>query len=353
MRAKILLVALIALALTASPAAADTFTVDGLGADTYGRPANGRVFFFHQLAGTRDHATNYPAFVDGLVARGYQVISTDEPYDHAAPNQSAALRAAFTDGVQGQSYRDQWATDTHDLIAAANARYGAAPRTLMAGVSWGGYSALLAACSNPEVDGYAVTIPAVDPNGLPEWADLPLENLKLWNQGCATRLASIPGYLSWGNADTRVGTSGTRRLLPLLGASVTNCEYPTGHEVPAFTIAGMLRWVDGARDCLPYTPAAPPAAPKAAPASTGAAPVAAPASPAPAASPTAPEPPRTATGRRCNRANHCENIVRRHRLFHVYNRRSRHPRWVYVRPAASANARAGSRSRPQRTHRSK
>lgn len=326
----LILAAVLALAISGCAKAntpADTFTVGALTAETYGQPTTGRVFLFHPLNSAR--AAMYDQ-IDGYTSRGYQVVITDEPYDHAAPNQGEALRAAFlSDSTAGQAYRDLWANATHDMIATADARYGPAPRLLMAGISWGGFSALLAACSNPQVDGYVVTIPASDPNGLPEWADVPLANLKLTAQGCSDRLASMPGFIAWGDQDTRVGTTGTRALVAELAGSVTNCEYPMGHSVPQVTIRGMMRWVDGARDCLPYVadPVAPAqSAPVTAPAAAPAASV------SPASHTAAPVHP-AAKRARCGRSNHCRTVVRRGKVYRVYNRHGKKPRWVYVRPA--------------------
>lgn len=320
MRAKILLAALIALALSASPAAADTFTVDGMQADTYGQPTQGRVFMFHAMNGTRAHDGNQAQVIDGLVSSGYQVIAPDEPYDDHA--QAAVLHNVFlADSTEGQSYRDQWATYTHDLIAAADARYGAAPRLLMSGQSWGGFSAMLAACQNPEVDGYVVTIPLTDPNTYGPFQDVPLSNLKL--DSCTGRLRSIPGFIAWGDSDLIVGSTATRNLVDRLDPyAVVSCEYAKlGHEDSPTAYAGMVRWATtGTRDCLAW-PEEPTAV---------SVPVAA-ATP-PATGVAAPVPVKSAA-RHCNHANRCESVVRRHKLFHVYGRRSKHPRWVYVRKA--------------------
>jgi hypothetical protein len=235
---------------SAPPTPIDTFTVDGLRADVYGRPVAGRIFDFHVLAGSRQGERSA---IDSFVPLGYQVIVTDEPYDQPAANQPLALRRAFlSDRTAGLTYRHRWAKATHDMIREANRRYGRAPRLLTEGVSWGGFNALLAACTNPQVDGYVTVVPAVDPNGLPEWADVPLGNLKLW--GCAGRLSRIRGFVAWGDRDVRVGTEGVRRLLPMLGRSVTSCEYPMGHGEPKVTVDGMVRWVRGSRDCLPFRP---------------------------------------------------------------------------------------------------
>lgn len=225
------------------------FTVNGLHADVYGKPRAGRIFDFHPLAGSRQ---GEQSAIDSFVPLGYQVIVTDEPYDQSALGQPMALRRAFlSDRTAGLTYRRRWARATHDLIRQANRRYGRARRLLMEGVSWGGFNALLAACTNPQVDGYVTVVPAVDPSGLPEWADVPLRNLKLWD--CASRLSRMRGFVAWGDQDTRVGTTGVRRLLPMLGSSVTACEYPMGHGEPDVTADGMVRWVQGRPGCLPWS----------------------------------------------------------------------------------------------------
>lgn len=328
---KIILSTLLAFALLTSTASADTFTVSGVPADTYGQPTNGRVFMFHAMNGTRAHDQNQGSVIDGLVADGYQVIAPTEPFD--GPNQAHGLRAAFlADNTQGQSYRDQWAAYTHDLIAAADSLYGTAPRLLMAGQSWGGFSAMLAACSNPETDGFLVTIPVVDPTSYQLFADVPLANLQLTAQGCSGRLAAMPGFIAWGDADSIVGTAPTRALVRTLGASVTSCEYaPLDHGDSPLAYAGMVRWVQGARDCLPWPTSSAPA-PATAPAAPAAQPAPAAVAPAPAAQAGAPAP--VVKRARCNRSTHCESIVRRHKLYHVYYRHSKHPRWVYVRRAS-------------------
>jgi pimeloyl-ACP methyl ester carboxylesterase len=244
------LIPVLGVLLSSTPAPADTFKVDGLSADVYGQPRVGRIFDFHLLAGSRasDEGSD---FIPRLVATGWQVIVTDEPYDQALPNQDVALRRAFlADRTAGLTYRRRWARATHQLIKAADERYGTPQRLLTEGVSWGGFNALLAACTNPQVDGYVTVVPAVDPNGLPEWADVPLGNLKLWD--CASRLRRLRGFVAWGNQDVRVGTEGVRRLLPMLGASVTACEYPMPHGEPRVTVLGMLRWIRGERGCLPW-----------------------------------------------------------------------------------------------------
>lgn len=253
---------------------AQTFTAGGLHADVYGQPVRGRVFVFHTLDGYRSQNTGTPPN-STLVAAGYQVISTDEPYDRASPDQGTALRAALrSDGTAGQTYRDRWARQTRALIEAADRRFGRAPRLIMAGMSWGGYSALLAACTNPEVDAYAVHIPVVDPSALTELKGIQLRNLQLWTQGCDKHLAAMPGYISWGITDTRVGTVAVRRLLSRLRglhAPVVSRAYPTGHDITPLAVSGLAQWISrvrpgasrAARRCA--SPSSPPGCPKSRP----------------------------------------------------------------------------------------
>ena len=132
-----ILAALIAVALTGQAHAA-TITADGLYADTYGQPSTGRVFLFHGMNDNRGFVQNQPykPLLDGLVAKGWQVVVPDEPYDHQAP-MNMTLRSVFeNDPSHGADYRARWAQASHDLIVEADRVLGPAPVTISGGISY-------------------------------------------------------------------------------------------------------------------------------------------------------------------------------------------------------------------------
>jgi dienelactone hydrolase len=231
----------------AAPAHASTIEVAGRHADVYGKPTTGRVFLFHGLNGNRTfvHEPAFRPLLAGLRARGWQVVVPDLPYDGRLTHQARAVRHALRSG--GMTYRATWTRYVSRLITAAEKRYGTTSRVMVGGVSWGGFHALMAACNDPRVTGYFAQTPVVDPRSLIEFSALPLADLTPWSGGCAQRLAAIPGYISWGGRDTRVGTTAVTRLMGALRglkAPVVGREFPLmGHETPPEAAHGILSWV--------------------------------------------------------------------------------------------------------------
>lgn len=291
--------------------------------DTYGTPATGRVFLLHGLRGHRQDFANDPAYrpvLDGLLAQGWQVVTVDEPYDQD-PDQAASLQAEFTADPTGKTYRLLWADQIHRLISDADYLYGPAPKTLFGGISWGGFHAIDAACTDSRIDGYFAHAPVIDPTYLAEFNGFPLQDLKLTAHACPQALAQRPGYISWGGADLRVGVEPVRDLIAQLGgmgAPLASVEFPAlDHSTTPETISRMLEWTQ-------TQVAAPPAVP----------PVASPPADPSVPATAAPSPPTRAHSVRrshCARRNGCVTAVRRGKVFHVYRRRSPHPRWVYIR----------------------
>jgi pimeloyl-ACP methyl ester carboxylesterase len=235
----------------------------------------------------------YQAMRDGLAADGWQVVTIDLPYASelnptlpGSMNQQLAADVKADPG-HGAAYNQRWLAS----FAATLERTGPAARTIVVGVSWGGYNALLAACHNPTVNGYLVHEPVADPSLLSEFTGIDSSGLTL--DGCAAALKSRPGAVGYGELDSRVGWKPAAAFAAAAGATVF--DWPLlAHETTAATVAAELAWV---RATFPPL-AAPAPAPAPVPAPVVPVPVPAPpatveepvAAPAPAASEPQPQP---------------------------------------------------------------
>lgn len=228
------------LALLAVPAAASA------SADVYGHARAGRVILLHGLSGDRSIATTPPvdAMRRELVAHGWQVVVPSLPYDLGVGQAPAVRHAVRGDG--GAAYAARWHRRFARLVAWAERHHGHAHRLIVGGISWGGLHALRAACEFPEIDGYFAHEPALDPNVLTEFAGVDVRHLML-PAGCTKRLAAMRGYLSYGTADTRVGTDAVRSLIARLRAAhahLTTRVYPgLDHSTTPEVARALAAWV--------------------------------------------------------------------------------------------------------------
>lgn len=201
-----------------------------------------RVILLHGLNGTP--ATMLTDPYDKLtyaLSRRYQVIVAHEPYDTLAI-QSDGDQSLFGSNrrAHGYGYRLRWLSHFRQLVAWADHRYGP-KRLVVAGISWGGMHAMLAACYDPQVLAFAVSSPVVNPDTLTEFSSDALSALNLNLNGCAHRLNGKHGFIGWGDADTRVGTVAVRSLLRK-APHIESCRYHgLGHTSNSQTDSNIVR----------------------------------------------------------------------------------------------------------------
>lgn len=232
-----------------APAQAHTTSIDGRNVAVYKPLARerGRVILLHGFTGDETFYRTAPAnhILYRLRKRGYQVLTPALPY--SGPRQGAKLRKRLTtDADGGAGYLATWRTYFDHITAWADRHYGRS-RTLVGGISWGGYNAMQAACSSQRVAGWFAISPVVDPAQLGELA--PVDTHALGLDRCATRLAKLPGRLSYGDADTRVGVAPTQRLAALLRGPLVSVRryHGLGHTTTLPAISRVANWAAGFR----------------------------------------------------------------------------------------------------------
>ena len=210
------------------------------------RNAPARVILLHGLDGTPQTMLTQPYVqLVRMLARRYQVIIPDEPFDLATVQANGA-QAWFGHYGTGSGYRIMWLQQFRRVVAWADRRYGQ-KRLMVAGISWGGMHAMLAACYDHDVAAYAVSSPVVDPDQLTEFSTDALTALNPNLNGCAPRLNALPGFVGWGDADTRVGDAPVESFLAA-DRRVRSCRYhDLGHTSDTLTETNMVRALTGRR----------------------------------------------------------------------------------------------------------
>lgn len=235
----------------ALPATANAATLDGRAITAHPplTTERGHIILLHGFTGDHTYfntATPANSLLYQLRRQGYRVVTPDLPYH--GPDQGAKIRARLTrDNDGGASYARMWRRAFHRIVRWTNRRYGHAP-TIVGGISWGGFHAMQAACTEPHIAGWFAISPVVEVARLNEFAGFDTRGLSL--DPCAHRLATMPGRMSYGDADTRVGVLPQQHLATLLAnsSSVRVRRYPgLDHTTTPAAIARVLRFTRKAR----------------------------------------------------------------------------------------------------------
>jgi predicted esterase len=251
-RAALLVVVTLATACTqAAPSLPGTSltTPDGVAVVFSPVVARGRIFLLHGLGSVPTQAaSSHPIdrLIQGLAARGWQVVVAPEPFDGA--NQYAQLVSAISRDA-GTAFRATWLAWWDWLTQWANTRLGRMPTTVT-GVSWGGLLALTAACERP-TDALGLIIPVVDVSALDRFHSIVTSALP---GPCPQLTAGKRVWLGWGTRDTVAGSVSQPALAARLqsaGVTVSAHAFKSEHVVTSAMVGSVLQWVT----TLPAPPA--------------------------------------------------------------------------------------------------
>lgn len=203
--------------------------------------AKGRMFLLHGLGSdpsqaARSHPIDH--LIQGLVARGWQVVVAPEPFD--GPNQYAQLVSAISPDT-GTRFKATWLASWDRLTQWASTRLGPMPTTVT-GVSWGGLLALTAACERP-IDAVGLIIPVVDVSALGNFHGVVTSALP---GPCPQMTAGRRVWLGWGTLDTVAGSASQPLLagrLTSVGVTVSAHAFRSEHVVTNSMVGSLLQWV--------------------------------------------------------------------------------------------------------------
>lgn len=209
--------------------------------------AHGRVIVLHGLGETATEfvaATGNQPLLQGLTDSGYDVVVPDLPYHSDAltyvQRKNTLKRAILRDG--GRGYLKTWDKEFAAVTAWADTTHGALPLTV-AGVSWGGYNALEAACRSNRPFAFIAAMPVVYVPWITEYQGLKLPAMSL-SSSCIKKIEARHGLLQYGTQDVRVGAANERILAAALQAhGVTVQPFDIGHTTTPETFAAMIGWI--------------------------------------------------------------------------------------------------------------
>ncbi len=206
--------------------------------------ARGRIYLYHGLNSTPSQwaGSPYSDIVAGLRDDGWECFAVGELYDGAG--QATSSQATFVgDATKGASFRSL-VLALHDSTKAwIDYTYGPGPeRDVLIGISWGGLMVELLVQSAREFRAWMAHLPATNPSVMTEFSGDDLSSLQP-----TTVIGPEPGWIAFGQLDTRVGYTDTQTLgnaLHALNAAVDVIDYPTlDHSTTPAVVTDMLAWV--------------------------------------------------------------------------------------------------------------
>lgn len=171
------------------------------------------------------------AWMAGLTKLGSDVVILNTPIPKAC---------WFADG--GYNYRKAFLAELSRVMIDANQRHGHTPKTIIAGVSYGGLHAIVAYASNPKMFvGWEASMPVTRIGALEELksvGDLPGFNAFAE----IPRLANSRGFMSWGTVDYRVDHRLDEALYAAIQSpTIVGVSYPgVAHQTTPIAVNNLL-----------------------------------------------------------------------------------------------------------------
>lgn len=199
-----------------------------------GATSGKRLYLFHGLNSSASYWESEPylSMINAFRSAGCEVIAFNLP---------TAQTCFYSTG--GWQYREDFNAMINTVINTVEASHGAALKSIIGGVSYGGLHAMMGTAINGRFCAWWAHLPVVRVDALTELTGV--GNAQGFNpQFEVEALGGKPGMIGWGTADTRVNWALAKDLADKLPNTVTKHEYPgLDHTTNSQGVADIVAWV--------------------------------------------------------------------------------------------------------------
>lgn len=196
----------------------------------YGAPSHKRILLTHGIWGDDSiyNGGDLVALRNGLVAKGYQVITFNCPWFDSR---------FFADG--GKEYRHRYIEFLKWLIKETDSKYGYAYVLDIGGFSFGGLHAFIGASSIPRIHKYLGMVPVSDPHAYTYlFGPYSAPHFNAFNE--VARLRFKTGVIVTSHDDNYLGYQNSANLASMLHARYQDFTGAGGHNVNAAMVQFIL-----------------------------------------------------------------------------------------------------------------